>query len=78
MAVSRRHAVLGAAAMLLAARASVVWAQTLTTIRYGSTPLVDGVPLYYAQQSGMFRSEGLDVAISKISNSSAIAAALVG
>ena len=55
-----------------------MFAQTLTTIRYGSTTLVDGVPLYYAQQNGLFKSEGLDLVITKFPSTSVIAPALVG
>jgi NitT/TauT family transport system substrate-binding protein len=78
MVLTRRHALLGAAAMLAAGTPTVVRAQTLTPLRYGSTPLVDGVPIYYAAQTGMFRSEGLDVTVNKLGSTSVIAAALVG
>jgi NitT/TauT family transport system substrate-binding protein len=60
------------------ARARVAGAQPLTTVRYGSTTLVDGVPLFYAQQTGMFRSEGIELVISKFPSTSIISAAVVG
>jgi NitT/TauT family transport system substrate-binding protein len=75
---SRRRAIGVAAAAVAALRARAVTAQTVANVRYGSTTLVDGVPLFYAQQTGMFRSEGLDVAISKYPSTSVISAAVVG
>jgi NitT/TauT family transport system substrate-binding protein len=77
-APSRAQWLAGSAALLAAGRATVVRAQPLLTVRYGSTPLVDGVPIYYAQQTGLFKAAGLDVGITKLTSTSAIAAALVG
>lgn len=77
-APTRAQMLAGSAALFAAGRAAAVRAQSPITIRYGSTPLVDGVPIYYAQQTGLFRAAGLDVQITKLSSTSAIAAALVG
>lgn len=78
MALTRRHAILGSVATLAAGLPGVALGQTLTPLRYGSTPLVDGVPIFYAAQTGMFRNEGLDVTVAKLASTSVIAAALVG
>ena len=74
---TRAQAIAGSAALVVASQ-TALRAQTVTTVRFGSTPLVDGVPLYYAQTSGMFRAAGIEVQISKLSSTSAIAAALAG
>ncbi len=37
------------------------WAQTPTTVRVGTLKLVGGAPLFWAQERGYFRQEGLDV-----------------
>jgi NitT/TauT family transport system substrate-binding protein len=76
-APTRAHVIAGTAA-LLAGGPVAVRAQTPLAVRYGSTPLVDGVPIYYAVQTGLFRSAGLDVQITKLNSTSAIAAALIG
>jgi NitT/TauT family transport system substrate-binding protein len=78
MIFNRKTALAGTAALAASLRARATVAQTLTTIRYASTPLVDGVPLFYAHQTGMFRSEGIDLVISKLTSTSVISAALVG
>ena len=77
-APTRAQLLAGSAALLAAGHAADVRAQTPIAIRYGSTPLVDGVPIYYAQQTGLFKNAGLDVQITKLNSTSAIAAALVG
>ena len=77
MRVTRLH-VLAGTAMLLS-RGSAGYAQTqLTSIRVASNPVNDVVPLLYAQNSGLFRSAGLDVTLQKATSGSAVAAALVG
>jgi NitT/TauT family transport system substrate-binding protein len=76
--ITRRRAVIGTAAILAASPAPAVLAQTLTPVRYGSTPLIDGVPLFWAQQTGVFKQEGLDVTITKMASASIISTALVG
>jgi NitT/TauT family transport system substrate-binding protein len=53
-------------------------AQTLESIHVASNPVADVVPLLYAQSSGLFRNNGLDVTVQKASNGSAVAAALAG
>jgi len=70
--------VLAGTAMLLSS-GSAGYAQTqLTSIRVASNPVNDVVPLLYAQNSGLFRSAGLDVTLQKATSGSAVAAALVG
>jgi NitT/TauT family transport system substrate-binding protein len=74
---SRAQILTGAGALVLANR-TAVHAQTLMTVRFGATPLVDCVPIAYAQGNGAFRAAGFDVQITKLTSTSAIAAALVG
>jgi NitT/TauT family transport system substrate-binding protein len=50
----------------------------LTTLRLASAPDDDVTPVLYAQQSGLFRSAGLDVDVRALSNGAAVAAAVAG
>jgi ABC-type nitrate/sulfonate/bicarbonate transport system substrate-binding protein len=47
-------------------------------LRYGSAPIIDRVPIFWAQQTGAFKREGLDVTITKMASTSLVATALVG
>jgi NitT/TauT family transport system substrate-binding protein len=50
----------------------------LTTVRLGATPSDDMTPIVYAQKSGIFRRNGLDVQISRMTSGAAGAAGLLG
>ena len=75
---TRRRAMIAAGTLLAAATTRTARAQTLVPLRFGSTPLVDGVPAVRAVSSGAFRAAGLDVNVLKMGNSTAIGAAIIG
>jgi hypothetical protein len=77
MNVTRSQALAGAA--FVAASGNTALAQAApTSIRVASSPVGDVIPLLYAQNSGLFRNAGLDIALQKSNSGSAVAAALVG
>jgi NitT/TauT family transport system substrate-binding protein len=75
---TRRRTLIAAAALLAGGATRTASAQTLIPLRFGSTPLVDGVPAVRAVSSGAFRAAGLDVSVLKMGNSTAIGAAIIG
>jgi len=77
MNVSRKTA-LATGASMLAARRTAVAQTALTPVRVASSPVADVAPLLYAQNAGLFRAAGLDVTLQKLTNGSAVAAALAG
>jgi NitT/TauT family transport system substrate-binding protein len=52
-------------------------AQSTATIRLATIPIDTGAEAFYAADQGFFKSNGLDIAIERISNGSAITAAVV-
>jgi NitT/TauT family transport system substrate-binding protein len=77
MQMTRSQAFAGSAAFI-AMNGSALAQAPLTSIRIASSPVGDVIPLLYAQSSGLFRSAGLDVTLTKANSGSAVAAALVG
>lgn len=53
-------------------------APDLLVLRLASSPADDTMPVIYAQQSGAFRRAGLDVALTRATSGSAVAAAVAG
>lgn len=78
--LTRRAALAGASAF--AASAAIARAQTtapeLVTLRLSSSPADDTMPVIYAQQNGDFRRAGLDIALTRATSGSAVAAAVAG
>jgi NitT/TauT family transport system substrate-binding protein len=77
MQMTRSQVCAGSAAFVAASGSALAQAP-LTSIRIASSPVGDVIPLLYAQSSGLFRSAGLDVTLTKANSGSAVAAALVG
>jgi NitT/TauT family transport system substrate-binding protein len=67
-----------AGSLALVAAPAVARAQTLTTLRVGLTADEDVVGLLYAQQAGLFRKAGVEIAVTRLNGSAEITAALVG
>jgi NitT/TauT family transport system substrate-binding protein len=72
---------LGAAALialgaLLSSQSTM--AQNLETIRFGTGPDDQAVPLLYAAKSGIYKKYGLNVDVQRLPGASAVAAALAG
>lgn len=75
----RRHAFLGGAAALLAAGSAVPSrAATFAKVRIGTVPIDSYGQPYYGDAAGIFTANGIDVEITGLANSGAIAAAMLG
>ena len=74
--ISRRDLLATGAAFL--ASASPAFAQTLTAVKAGGVPEDSIAPALWAQQSGLFKKNGLDVDIQSQRSGSAVAAAVSG
>ena len=73
--IRRSFLATGAAAALLPAAAR---AQTLAAVRVSTSPEEEAVACLYAQQSGIFRRNGLDVTTTANTSGAAISAAVAG
>lgn len=74
--LSRRDAIAGAAALL--AFPAAAGAQGLTTIKAAGVPEDSVTPVLWAEQSGLFRKNGLNVEITPQRSGSAIASGVAG
>lgn len=75
----RRSALLAGFAVAVAAgRAPAVRAQSLTPLRVAGILVDDMTPCLYAQQTGLFKKAGLDVAMTMMTGGAATAAAVLG
>jgi NitT/TauT family transport system substrate-binding protein len=77
-AMRRRSFLTGIAAATAIAAPSHVRAQGLATVRCGSVPLDGYGQPYYGVAGGIFRDAGIDLQVTDLANSGAIAAAITG
>ncbi|HEV8021984.1 MAG TPA: ABC transporter substrate-binding protein [Candidatus Lustribacter sp.] len=76
--MQRRSFLTGIAATTALAAPSPTRAQGLTTVRCGSVPLDGYGQPYFGVAAGIFRDAGIDLQITNLANSGAIAAAITG
>jgi len=76
--MTRRRAICLAIAGALVPSTATAQTNARPTVRVGGTPNDDMTPVVYAQRTGMFERAGLDVAVERGLNGSAVAAAIVG
>ena len=76
--MQRRSFLTGVAATTAFAAPSHTRAQGLATVRCGSVPLDGYGQPYYGVAAGIFRDAGIDLQVTNLANSGAIAAAITG
>jgi NitT/TauT family transport system substrate-binding protein len=74
--MNRRSAIVTGSFVL--AMPSLAWARSATALAVGGVPEESATPALWAQQSGIFKKNGLDVTVEAQSSGSAIAAAVAG
>jgi ABC-type nitrate/sulfonate/bicarbonate transport system substrate-binding protein len=77
-AMQRRSFLAGTAAATALAAPSHTRAQGLAPVRCGSVPLDGYGQSYYGVAAGIFRDAGIDLQVTVLANSGAIAAAITG
>jgi NitT/TauT family transport system substrate-binding protein len=75
--IARKQLIAGLAAGAAAAP-QIARGQGITAVRVASSPVADVVPLIWAQNTGLFRNNGLDVTLQTATCGSVVAAAVAG
>jgi NitT/TauT family transport system substrate-binding protein len=74
----KRSAMIALSAAALAASRVPARAQSAATIRFGVVGVEEAALPYYAQEKGLFKAAGLDVALTVLPNGGSVSAALLG